>query len=260
MATIIPVRAFTDNYVWIVREGALAAVVDPGDAAPVLDYVEREGLSICAILATHHHRDHVGGIAALAERFDAPVFGPARESIPSLTRGVAEEDRVDVRCLDESLRVLDIPGHTAGHIAFTGSVGSTPVLFCGDTLFAAGCGKLFEGTAQQMWSSLGKLAALSPATHVFCGHEYTLANLRFAAAVEPSNAAVARRVEREQAKRDRGAPTVPSKIADELETNPFLRVAQPSVRAAVQAHVGRPLEGDVDVFAALRTWKNGFGG
>jgi len=260
MATIIPVRAFSDNYVWILREGSRAAVVDPGDAAPVLDYVEREGLSICALLATHHHRDHVGGIAALAERFDAPVFGPAHESIPSRTRGVVQDDSVDIPCVEESFRVHDVPGHTAGHIAFSGRVGATPVVFCGDTLFAAGCGKLFEGTAQQMWTSLGKLAALPSETLVFCGHEYTLANLRFAAAVEPGNAAIARRVRREQAKRDRGEPTVPSTIADELETNPFLRAAQPAVRAAAEAHARRPLAGDVDVFATLRTWKNGFAG
>ena len=260
MATIIPVRAFSDNYVWIVREGPLAAVVDPGDAAPVLDYVEREGLSICAILATHHHRDHVGGVAVLAERFGAPVYGPARESIPSLTRGVVENDRVDVRCVDEPFRVLDIPGHTAGHIAFVGRVGGTPVVFCGDTLFAAGCGKLFEGTAQQMWTSLGKLAALAPDTLVYCGHEYTLANLRFAAAVEPGSDAVARRVQREQSKRDRGEPTVPSTIGEELATNPFLRAPQPAVRTAAEAHAGRPLAGEVDVFATLRTWKNGFAG
>jgi hydroxyacylglutathione hydrolase len=260
MATIIPVRAFSDNYVWIVRDGGLAAVVDPGDAAPVLDYVENEGLSICAILATHHHRDHVGGVAAIVERFDAPVFGPARESIPSLTRGVAEDDRVDVRCVDEPFHVLDIPGHTAGHIAFSGRVGEARVVFCGDTLFAAGCGKLFEGTPQQMWTSLSKLAALSPETLVYCGHEYTLANLRFAAAVEPGNPAIARRVQREQFKRDRGEPTVPSTIGEELETNPFLRAAQPAVRAAAEAQAGRSLARDVDVFATLRAWKNGFAG
>ena len=258
MATIIPVRAFSDNYVWIVREGALAAVVDPGDAAPVLDYVEHEGLSICAILATHHHRDHVGGVAELAGRFDAPVFGPARETIPSLTRGVGENDRVDVRCVSDPFRVFDIPGHTAGHIAFSGRVGKVPVVFCGDTLFAAGCGKLFEGTAQQMWASLGKLAALSPDTLVYCGHEYTLSNLRFAAAVEPHNDAIARRVQREQSKRDRGEPTVPSTIGEELATNPFLRASQPAVRAAAEAHAGHSLATDVDVFATLRTWKNGF--
>jgi len=260
MATIIPVRAFSDNYVWIVREGTLAAVVDPGDAAPVLDYVEREGLSICAILATHHHRDHVGGVAELAERFDAPVFGPAHEAIPSLTRGVVENDRVDVRCVDAPFGVLDIPGHTAGHIAFVGRVGGAPVVFCGDTLFAAGCGKLFEGTASQMWTSLGKLAALSPDTLVFCGHEYTLANLRFAVAVEPGSDAITRRVQREQSKRDRGEPTVPSTIGEELATNPFLRAPQPAVRAAAEAHAGRALGSDVDVFATLRTWKNGFAG
>ena len=260
MATIIPVPAFSDNYVWIVREGTLAIVVDPGDATPVLEYLDREGASISAIFATHHHRDHVGGVAALAERFGAPVFGPARESIPAITRGVCEDDRVEVRGVDEPFRVLDIPGHTSGHIAFVGRVDGEPVVFCGDTLFAAGCGKLFEGTAEQMWSSLGKLAALAPDTQVFCGHEYTLANLRFAAAVEPDNTAISQRVQREQAKRDRGLPTVPSTIGDELATNPFLRAPQPPVRAAAQAHAGRELTDDVAVFATLRAWKNGFAG
>jgi hydroxyacylglutathione hydrolase len=260
MATIIPVRAFSDNYVWIVREGSLAAVVDPGDARPVLEYLQREGLTLCAILATHHHRDHVGGIVDLVERFEVPVVGPAGEAIASLTRGVVENDRVDVQCVDAPFRVLDIPGHTAGHIAFHGHVGTAPVVFCGDTLFAAGCGKLFEGTAQQMWTSLCKLAALPPDTLVYCGHEYTIANLRFAAAVEPGSEAIARRVQREQAKRERGEPTVPSTIREELATNPFLRAAQPAVRAAAEAHAGRSLAGDVDVFATLRTWKNGFAG
>jgi hydroxyacylglutathione hydrolase len=258
MAAIIPVPAFSDNYVWVLREGAQAAVVDPGDANPVLDYVGREGLAICAILATHHHRDHVGGVAALVERFDAPVFGPARESIPARTRALAEGDTVDVRGIGDAFRVLDIPGHTAGHIAYVGRVNGTAVVFCGDTLFAAGCGKLFEGTPAQMWTSLGKLAALPAETQVYCGHEYTLANLRFAAAVEPANAAIAQRTRRERDKRDRGVPTVPSTIGEELATNPFLRAGQPAVRAAAEAQVGHPLADEVAVFAALRAWKNAF--
>jgi hydroxyacylglutathione hydrolase len=258
MAAIIPVPAFSDNYVWVLREGTLAAVVDPGDAQPVLDYVEREGLAVCAILATHHHRDHVGGVAALVERFGAPVYGPARESIPARTRALAEDDAVDVRCIGDTFQVLDIPGHTAGHIAYVGRVDGTPVVFCGDTLFAAGCGKLFEGTPAQMWSSLSKLAALPPGTQVYCGHEYTLANLRFAAAVEPANPAIAQRTERERDKRDKGLPTVPSTIGEELATNPFLRAGRPAVRAAAEAQVGHPLRDEVAVFAALRAWKNGF--
>lgn len=259
MAAIIPVPAFSDNYVWVLREGTKAAVVDPGDALPVLDYVEREGLAICAILATHHHRDHVGGVAELAERFGAPVWGPARESIPVRTRALAEDDLVDVRCIGvDPFRVLDIPGHTAGHIAYAGRVDGTPVVFCGDTLFAAGCGKLFEGTPAQMWSSLSKLAALPRETLVYCGHEYTLANLRFAAAVEPANPAIAQRTELERGKREQGLPTVPSTLGEELATNPFLRAGRPAVRAAAEAQVGHPLTDDVAVFAALRAWKNAF--
>jgi len=258
MAAIIPVPAFTDNYIWVLREGPQAAVVDPGDAKPVLDYMDREGLAICAILATHHHRDHVGGVSVLAERFGAPVYGPAGESIPARTRALAEDDAVNVRCIGDTFHVLDIPGHTAGHIAYVGRVDGTPVVFCGDTLFAAGCGKLFEGTPAQMWSSLGKLAALPRETQVYCGHEYTLANLRFAAAVEPANPEIARRTERERDKRDRGLPTVPSTIGEELVTNPFLRAGRPAVRAAAEAQVGHPLTDDVAVFAALRAWKNVF--
>ena len=260
MAAIIPVRAFTDNYIWLLREGSRAAVVDPGDAQPVLDYVEREGLAISAILATHHHRDHVGGVSALAERFGAPVYGPAREAIPARTRALAEGDMVEVAGVRDAFRVLDIPGHTSGHIAFAGRVDGAPVVFCGDTLFAAGCGKLFEGTPVQMWDSLGKLAALPAETSVYCGHEYTLANLRFAAAVEPGNRLIAQRVERERDKRERGLPTLPSTIGEELATNPFLRPSVPAVRAAAEGQAGRALTDDVAVFAALRAWKNGFAG
>ena len=187
-------------------------VVDPGDAAPVLAYLEREGLALTAILATHHHGDHVGGIPALLARLPVPVFGPARETIPGRTQALADGDVVAVPGIAVTLDVIDIPGHTAGHIAFFGEVDGSPSLFCGDTLFAGGCGRLFEGTPQQMWTSLSTLAALPPATRVYCGHEYTLANLRFALAVEPGNADARERQAREQAKRDRGEPTVPSTI------------------------------------------------
>jgi hydroxyacylglutathione hydrolase len=258
MAAIIPIPAFADNYVWLLREGRAAVVVDPGDAAPVQAYIDREGLDLAAIVATHHHGDHVGGIEALVAHRHVPVFGPARETIPARTRALREGDRVVLEELGLELAVLDVPGHTAGHVAYTGHVGGEPVLFCGDTLFAAGCGRIFEGTPAMLWTSLQKLAALDPATRVFCAHEYTLANLRFAAAVEPANAALARRAARDAALRERGQPTVPSTIADELATNPFLRAGAPAVRAAAQAHAGRALDGDVDVFAELRAWKNGF--
>jgi hydroxyacylglutathione hydrolase len=257
MTTIIPVPAFTDNYIWMVRKDGVAAVVDPGDAAPVLAWLEREGVTLSAIVNTHHHGDHVGGNEALLARFAVPVFGPAGERIPGRTRALREGDEIDVPGVDLHLRVLDVPGHTAGHIAYVGEAGG-PVLFCGDTLFAGGCGRLFEGTAAQMWSSLSKLAALPPATRAYCAHEYTLANLRFAHAVEPGNAALAARIARDTATRERGAPTVPSTIADERATNPFLRAGVPAVRAAAEAHAGHALADDVATFAALREWKDGF--
>ena len=256
MAAIIPIPAFADNYIWLLRAGRAAVVVDPGDAAPVQAYLDREGLDLAAIVATHHHGDHVGGIEGLVARRRVPVYGPARESIPARTSALREGDAVVLDELGLELLVLDVPGHTAGHIAYTGRVADAPVLFCGDTLFAAGCGRIFEGTPATMWTSLSKLAALDPATRVFCAHEYTLANLRFAAAVEPANVALAQRRVRDAALRDRGQPTVPSTIADELATNPFLRANEPAVRAAAEAHAGRLLDGDVAVFAQLRAWKD----
>ena len=260
MPEIIPLPAFSDNYVWAIRAGDRVAVVDPVDDEPVAAYLERERASLTAILVTHRHPDHVGGIADLLRRWPVPVIGPAREAIPGRTLAVGDGDRVDVPGIGLELEVLDVPGHTAGHVAYVGRGADwgPPVLFCGDTLFAAGCGRLFEGTADQMWSSLSALAALPGETRVYCAHEYTLANLRFAAAVEPANPAIAGRLARERAKRDRGLPTVPSTIAEERSTNPFLRVGEAPVRAIAEAHAGRRLDRDAAVFGALRDWKNAF--
>ena len=258
MPSIIPIPAFRDNYIWLIRDGAHAAVVDPGDAAPVFAYLDAEGLELTAIVNTHHHADHVGGNEALLARWPVPVLGPARETIPGRTLSLSEGDRVDVAGIGSAFDVLDIPGHTAGHIAFVRTPGGAPAVFCGDTLFAAGCGRLFEGTPAQMWSSLGKLAALSPDTRVYCGHEYTIANLRFALAVEPGNPALVERRAREQEKRDRGMPTLPSTIGDERATNPFLRADEPAIRSAAEAHAKHPLPDAVASFAELRAWKNGF--
>lgn len=258
MTTIIPIPAFRDNYIWLVREGGNAAVVDPGDAAPVLTYLEEHGLVLSAIVTTHHHADHVGGVPALLGRYDVPVYGPAHEAIPHRSHALAEGDRFAVPGVDLVLDVLDIPGHTAGHIACFNAGDGMPLVFCGDTLFAAGCGRLFEGTPEQMWSSLSKLAQLTPATAVYCGHEYTLANLRFAAAVEPGNAAIRERIVREDGKRKRAMPTLPSTIAEEHATNPFLRAALPAVMASATARAGRPVSSAVDAFATLRAWKNDF--
>jgi hydroxyacylglutathione hydrolase len=259
MTTIIPIPAFRDNYIWTLRNAGHAAVVDPGDAAPVLAWLDANGVQLSAIIATHHHADHVGGVEALRARYDVPVFGPARESIPRRTQGLVEGDRIDVPGVDVSLGIYDIPGHTAGHIACYAS-GDDPMLFCGDTLFAAGCGRIFEGTPAQMWSSLSKLAALPAATRVYCGHEYTLANLQFAQAVEPDNREVRARMAREAAKRERGEPTLPSTIGAELGTNPFLRAALPEVMARAAQHAGRRITDAIDSFAILREWKNGFRG
>jgi hydroxyacylglutathione hydrolase len=258
MAAIIPIPAFSDNYIWAVRAGRHVAVVDPGDAAPVQAFLAAEGLQLVAILNTHHHGDHVGGNAALVEAWRVPVFGPARETIPGRTHALADGAICAVPELSLSLAVLEVPGHTAGHIAYVGEIDAAPVAFVGDTLFAGGCGRLFEGTPAQMATSLARLAALPPATRVYCAHEYTLANLRFALAVEPANAALVERAARDRGRRDRGVPTVPSTIAEELATNPFLRTREPAVVAAAQAHAGHALAGDVPVFAALRAWKNAF--
>ncbi len=254
MLAIHAVPAFKDNYIWMLVDGRDAVAVDPGDAAPVEEFLAARGLALAAVLATHHHADHVGGLPALATRWKCPTFGPAREVSAALDQRLAEGDRITVPGIGIELAALDIPGHTAGHIALAGA----GLLFCGDTLFACGCGRLFEGTPAQMVESLGKLARLPGATRVYCGHEYTIANIRFAEAVEPGNAALAERRAREESKRAGGEPTLPSTIAEELATNPFLRCSEPEVVAAARRHAGRALAGPIEVFAELREWKNAF--
>ena len=249
-----PIPAFRDNYIWALTDGRLAAIVDPGDAAPVLAYLAKNKLELVAILATHHHADHVGGVADILLRHPVTVFGPRRENIPTVTHPLAEGDEIELPQLGVRFRVFDIPGHTRGHIAYYGA----NCLFCGDTLFACGCGRLFEGTPAQMAASLAKLAALPDETRVFCGHEYTLANIAFAKAVEPGNAALLARETEERKKRDRGLPTLPSRIGSEKATNPFLRAAVPAVAIAAEQHAGRTLGNAIEVFAALREWKNAF--
>lgn len=251
---VVPLRAFKDNYVWTLRDARAAAVVDPGEARPVLDYLAAEKLRLVAILATHHHQDHVGGIEELRRTHPAPVYGPRGEPITTLTHPVGGGDRVAIPELGVSFDVLDIPGHTRAHIAYYGA----NMLFCGDTLFACGCGRVFEGTPQQLYASLEKLMALPDETLVYCGHEYTLANIGFAKAVEPGNAALAERERIDAALRSENRPTLPSTIAREKATNPFLRVTRPAVIESANKYLGTRIAEPAAVFAALRQWKNQF--
>lgn len=248
--------AFTDNYIWMLHNGAQALVVDPGEAAPVQAALDAHGLQLAGILVTHHHGDHVGGVDALRSRLLGPVYGPARERIPEPFEPVCAGDTVQL--LGLAFEVIDVPGHTAGHIAYLHRPErQAPILFCGDTLFSAGCGRLFEGTPEQMHASLALLAALPGDTRVCCTHEYTLSNLRFAKAVEPDNEAIAAHTAWCERERAAGRATLPSTIARELTINPFLRCTEAPVVASAQAH-GAPTTEPVAVFAALREWKNQF--
>jgi hydroxyacylglutathione hydrolase len=259
-----PIPAFRDNYIWLLDDGQTAAVVDPGDAAPVEAYLRQHALQLTAILLTHHHGDHVGGVADLLRGRDLEVIGPATEAIADLTRAVGGGEQVELARPAMRLTVLDVPGHTRGHIAyFLAAHGEeAPRLFCGDTLFATGCGRLFEGTPAQMLASLDRLAQLPGATRVHCAHEYTLSNIRFARAADPRNQALAAWEADAADMRERGQPTVPTTLAHELRVNPFLRSAD----AGLQAHLAQTLGlapdelagNRLQTFAALRAWKDRF--
>jgi hydroxyacylglutathione hydrolase len=258
MATVLHADAFEDNYIWLIRGHGTnhVAIVDPGDAEPVIRVLDAEGLSPVAILCTHHHWDHTGANRELVKRYAIPVYGPQSENIPEITYRLNQGDHVAPDGLGLEFVVLDVPGHTAGHIAYYGH----GMLFCGDTLFSGGCGRLFEGTPEEMFDSLSKLAGLPDDTQVYCAHEYTRANLRFALAVEADNPELPRRLAEVERLQREHTPSIPSTIGLERQTNPFLRTAEPGVISAVSNHVGRELNSSVEVFAVLRRWKDGFRG
>lgn len=257
MLNVTPIPAFNDNYIWAITiaGSTRVAVVDPGDAVPVEDYLSRHALELCAILVTHHHQDHTGGIDALVARYDVPVYGPAQSPFKGVTHPLHDGDSLEL--FGHTLEIKQIPGHTLDHISYF-SPSDTPQIFCGDTLFLAGCGRIFEGTAQQMYAAMRYFLSLPDATEVYCTHEYSLANLAFAKAVEPDNAAITQVTEQCQALRDNAKPTLPTTIAQERRINPFLRSDQPDVIAAAQKFCGRDLGSEAEVFAATREWKNQF--
>ena len=257
------IPAFDDNYLWLIHDDQHAIIVDPGDAVPVQLYLNQHGLKLCAILLTHHHADHIGGVKALLAQTapGIPVFGPAPDQhsgrIATISDGCVDAQALHITALNLDFTVIDVPGHTSTHIAYYCEALAS--LFCGDTLFAGGCGRLFEGTPAQMLNSLNKLAALPTATRVYCAHEYTLSNLRFAVAVEPNNAVLEQRYQETSALRAAGRPTVPSLLSAELQTNPFLRTDSADIIHTLQANDRLGARTDpVSVFAAVREWKNTF--
>lgn len=258
MVTMWPIPVFNDNYVWVLQVDDCdeVLVVDPGSGEPVMAALSQRDLRPAAVLVTHHHADHVGGVAPIVEGRKIPVYGPAGESIRLLSRPVRDADRIEFSVPAVALDVLDVPGHTAGHVAYVGD----GFVFCGDTLFAGGCGRVFEGTPRQMLNSLNRLAELAPETSIYCAHEYTENNLRFATEVEPGNPELSRRLERIREQRARDLPTVPSTVDEELRTNPFLRCSEPGVIAAAERHAARAMADPVDVFATIRGWKDGWRG
>lgn len=259
MLDITPIPAFTDNYIWAISDGRNAWLVDPGEAEPALAWLAQKHLSLQGILITHHHLDHIGGVTAILHHIpNIPVYGPSNPNIGSITRKLQEGDTLTLGNWQAS--VMAVPAHTLDHIAYYLAPTATQpgALFCGDTLFAAGCGRLFEGTPAQLHRAMQRFQNLPPETLVCCAHEYTLANLRFAEMIEPDSTALRERAQQEQCKRQAGFPTLPSTIALERATNPFMRAHIAQVKTQAARHAGETLENEVAVIAALRSWKDNF--
>lgn len=251
---IIPIPAFRDNYIWLLQRDRHAVVVDPGDAAPVLAALQERQLTLDAILITHHHDDHIGGVAELLAHTRASVYAPRRELYPFPHQPVSEGDWIDLTTLGIRLNVLETPGHTAGHVVYYGANS----LFCGDTLFGCGCGRLFEGSCQQLYQSLQRIAALPADTHIYCAHEYTQHNIRFARLLDPDNPALIERAQSVDRLRARGLPSLPSTLGSELATNPFLRCDSAPIRAATMQCDDIDTSNAVSVFCAIRNMRNAF--
>jgi hydroxyacylglutathione hydrolase len=256
MLSVTALPAFSDNYIWLIHNQCVALVVDPGDAQPVIQAIDRLGLKLLAILSTHHHADHVGGNRILHERYRCPVYGPATEPIPHLTHPLNGSEQITFHDLDLTLQIIATPGHTRGHVSYYGA----GYLFCGDTLFGCGCGRLFEGTAEQMHRSLSLLCRLPDHTLICCAHEYTLSNICFAKTVDRENPDLIEREQSDLKKREQGQPTLPSTLKLEKMTNPFLRSAQPALIEAAESVAARRPRHEVEVFAAIREAKDKFKG
>jgi hydroxyacylglutathione hydrolase len=251
---ITPISILKDNYVWAIinKKDSTVVVVDPGEAKPVISFLQQNNFKLVGILITHHHWDHTNGVAELKQHYKVPVYGPVHEKIDEVTHPMREGDEIDL--LDCQFKILEIPGHTLGHIAYHLS----DHLFCGDTLFAAGCGRIFEGTPEQMYASLNKIAALPDNTKIYCAHEYTLNNLRFAEQVEPHNFLIKKRIVSVTALRQKNIPSIPSLLLEEKETNPFLRSDQPDIARAIEKYCGRECLEPNKIFEFLRHWKDHF--
>jgi len=245
-----------DNYVWAVHDGRSAILVDPGEAGPILSWLKDRSMTVQAILVTHHHHDHVGGIADLLDLHAIPVYGPARGAVQSAP--VSEGETLIFSDIGMIFNVIETPGHTLDHVCYVARdvQNQQSHLFCGDTLFSCGCGRLFEGTPAEMYASLTRLAQLPDDTQVYCAHEYTLANIAFALEVEPDNAELLARHAEALALRKRGEATLPVSIGRERNTNPFLRCDLPALVVAASQHVKTPLKPGVETFAAIRAWKD----